>query len=297
MSELRRRTGVKLAAGQNEAQAFRFRDMLLHDAVDYVQPICDERGGYSQAIKIAGLAQAFNIGLQNGGAGALQNMHLHAGVSRRRQLRVASAVHADERQALSRHAEGRARFPDHPQHAGPRPRGRSGRGQGIRGQAGLTRPCEEALSGAPRSAGVLREPFGPALLTRSASCSTGALSARLSSFRAEPGCRAGRLDVRPLGLFSAAAAAASLGLASQADGFPFRGPAGFRDRSGWDRLTVGLGWKRASMAFFASVGCGDAVRETGLFKIRHGSLGCGFGSGRIRRRARRCPLHSQRSPV
>ena len=81
MSELRRRTGVKLAAGQNEALAFRFRDMLLHDAVDYVQPNVMNGGGYSQAIKIAGLAQAFNIGLQNGGAGALQNMHLHAVVS------------------------------------------------------------------------------------------------------------------------------------------------------------------------------------------------------------------------
>jgi L-alanine-DL-glutamate epimerase-like enolase superfamily enzyme len=81
MAELRRRTGVKLAAGQNEALAFRFRDMLLHDAVDYVQPNVMNGGGYSQAIKIAGLAQAFNIGLQNGGAGALQNMHLHAGVS------------------------------------------------------------------------------------------------------------------------------------------------------------------------------------------------------------------------
>jgi L-alanine-DL-glutamate epimerase-like enolase superfamily enzyme len=81
MAELRRRTGVRLAAGQNEALAFRFRDMLLHEAIDYAQPNVMVGGGFTQSIKIAGMAAAFNIGIECGGAGPLQNMHLHAGVS------------------------------------------------------------------------------------------------------------------------------------------------------------------------------------------------------------------------
>jgi L-rhamnonate dehydratase len=81
MAELRRRTGVRLAAGQNEALAFRFRDMLLHDAIDYAQPNVMVGGGFTQGVKIAGMADAFNIGIECGGAGPLQNMHLHAGVS------------------------------------------------------------------------------------------------------------------------------------------------------------------------------------------------------------------------
>ena len=38
MRELRRATGMALACGQNEGLAFRFRDLLLHEAVDFVQP-------------------------------------------------------------------------------------------------------------------------------------------------------------------------------------------------------------------------------------------------------------------
>jgi L-alanine-DL-glutamate epimerase-like enolase superfamily enzyme len=81
MAELRRRTGVRLAAGQNEALAFRFRDLLLHEAIDYAQPNVMVGGGYTQGVKIAGMAEAFNIGIESGGAGPLQNLHLHAGVA------------------------------------------------------------------------------------------------------------------------------------------------------------------------------------------------------------------------
>lgn len=81
MAELRRRTGVRLAAGQNEALAFRFRDLLLHEAIDYAQPNVMVGGGFTQGVKIAGMAEAFNVGIECGGAGPLQNLHLHAGVA------------------------------------------------------------------------------------------------------------------------------------------------------------------------------------------------------------------------
>jgi len=81
MAELRRRTSIPLAAGQNEGLAYRFRDMLTHNAIDVLQPNVTISGGYSQVLKIAGMAQAFNVPIDNGGAWPFHNMHLHAGVA------------------------------------------------------------------------------------------------------------------------------------------------------------------------------------------------------------------------
>lgn len=81
MAELRRRTRIPLAAGQNEGLAFRFRDLLVAQAVDVLQPNVAISGGYTQCVKIAGLAQAFNVPIDNGGAWPFHNMHLHAGIA------------------------------------------------------------------------------------------------------------------------------------------------------------------------------------------------------------------------
>jgi L-alanine-DL-glutamate epimerase-like enolase superfamily enzyme len=81
MAELRRLTGMPLACGQNEGLAFRFRDLLLHEAVDVLQPNVVISGGFTQCVKIAGLAAAFNVPIANGGAWSFHNMHLHAGLA------------------------------------------------------------------------------------------------------------------------------------------------------------------------------------------------------------------------
>jgi L-alanine-DL-glutamate epimerase-like enolase superfamily enzyme len=81
MAELRRSTGMALACGQNEGLIFRFRDLLLQQAVDYIQPNVVSSGGFTQCAKIAGLAAAFNAPLANGGAWPYHNMHLHAGLA------------------------------------------------------------------------------------------------------------------------------------------------------------------------------------------------------------------------
>jgi L-rhamnonate dehydratase len=81
MAELRRLTGMPLACGQNEGLAFRFRDLLLHEAVDVLQPNVVISGGFTQCIRIAGLAAAFNVPIANGGAWSFHNMHLHAGLA------------------------------------------------------------------------------------------------------------------------------------------------------------------------------------------------------------------------
>ena len=56
MGELRRQTGMRVACGQNEAQSYRFRDMLVAGAVDIVQPNVVITGGFTQCQKIAALA-------------------------------------------------------------------------------------------------------------------------------------------------------------------------------------------------------------------------------------------------
>ena len=81
MADLRTRTTIPLACGQNEGLAFRFRDLLVNQAVDVLQPNVVIGGGFTQCVKIAGMAAAFNVPIDNGGAWPFQNMHLHAGLA------------------------------------------------------------------------------------------------------------------------------------------------------------------------------------------------------------------------
>ena len=46
-----------------------------------LQPNVVISGGFTQCIKIAGLAAAFNVPIANGGAWSFHNMHLHAGLA------------------------------------------------------------------------------------------------------------------------------------------------------------------------------------------------------------------------
>ncbi len=80
MADLRSRTSIRLACGQNEGLAFRFRDLLVNKAVDVIQPNVAITGGFTQCQKIAGMAAAFNIPIANGGAWPYLNQHLQAGM-------------------------------------------------------------------------------------------------------------------------------------------------------------------------------------------------------------------------
>ncbi len=81
LATLREATGATITAGQNEGRSSRFRDLMIEGAVDYIQPNVMIGGGFTQCLKIAGMADAFNVPIANGGAAGLHNMHLHAGLS------------------------------------------------------------------------------------------------------------------------------------------------------------------------------------------------------------------------
>ncbi|WP_028035814.1 mandelate racemase/muconate lactonizing enzyme family protein [Chelativorans sp. J32] len=80
MADLRMHTRIPLAAGQMEGHRWRFRDLVLHQAVDFVQPNCCYNGGYTESAKVAHMAQAFNLPIANGGGWPIFNMHLMAGL-------------------------------------------------------------------------------------------------------------------------------------------------------------------------------------------------------------------------
>jgi L-rhamnonate dehydratase len=81
LADLRRHTDIPLAAGQNEGHRFRHRELIVNHAVDIAQPNVCSVGGYTEAVKVAALAQAFNLPIANGGGWPHHNMHLQAAMA------------------------------------------------------------------------------------------------------------------------------------------------------------------------------------------------------------------------
>ena len=81
LAALRQRTSIPISAGQNEGSRFRHLELLMHGAVDILQPNVCYVGGYTEGVKSASLAQAFNILIANGGGWPHHNMHLQAAMA------------------------------------------------------------------------------------------------------------------------------------------------------------------------------------------------------------------------
>jgi L-alanine-DL-glutamate epimerase-like enolase superfamily enzyme len=81
MAHLRTQTSIPIAAGSTATSDLMYlREYLVHQAVDYLQPNVRDIGGYTQGLKAAAVAQAFNVPLSMGGNYPHMNMHLHGGV-------------------------------------------------------------------------------------------------------------------------------------------------------------------------------------------------------------------------
>lgn len=81
LAQLRQVTRIPIAAGQNEGHRWRHRELIASGAVDIVQPNVVYVGGYTEALKVAHMAQAYNLPVANGGGWPHHNMHLIAAVS------------------------------------------------------------------------------------------------------------------------------------------------------------------------------------------------------------------------
>ncbi|MGH9468727.1 MAG: mandelate racemase/muconate lactonizing enzyme family protein [Terriglobia bacterium] len=81
LRQLRERCSVPISAGQNEGSRFRHLELLQHGSIDILQPNVCYVGGYTEGLKVAGMAQAFNVLVADGGGWPHHNMHLQAAVS------------------------------------------------------------------------------------------------------------------------------------------------------------------------------------------------------------------------
>src|SRR5262245_15259201 len=88
LANLRRETRIPISAGQNEGHKWRLRELLVHEAVDILQPNVVYVGGYTEAVKAAAMAQAFNKPIANGGGWPHHNMHLIAAMANGRRVPV-----------------------------------------------------------------------------------------------------------------------------------------------------------------------------------------------------------------
>ena len=81
MARLRSQINIPIAAGSTATSDLVYlREYLIHEAVDYLQPNVRDIGGFTQGIKAAGMAQAFNVPIAMGGNYPHLNMHLQAAV-------------------------------------------------------------------------------------------------------------------------------------------------------------------------------------------------------------------------
>ncbi len=82
LARLRNQTTIPMAAGSTGTGDLMYlREFLMLDAVDYLQPNVRDIGGYTQGVKAAALAKAFNVPLSMGGNYPHLNMHLLGGVA------------------------------------------------------------------------------------------------------------------------------------------------------------------------------------------------------------------------
>lgn len=78
LARLREETGLRLGAGQMEADSRIFQAFLDNGSVDLIQPNALYCGGFTGAMKIARLAESRSIPVANGAGWPLVNMHLLA---------------------------------------------------------------------------------------------------------------------------------------------------------------------------------------------------------------------------
>jgi L-alanine-DL-glutamate epimerase-like enolase superfamily enzyme len=82
LATLRQSVSIPVAHGGSlPGRRWLYRELMVNEAVDIIQPNVIHVGGYTEALKIAHMAQAFNLPVAGGGGEPHHNMHLLAGVA------------------------------------------------------------------------------------------------------------------------------------------------------------------------------------------------------------------------
>ncbi len=93
LAELRKRTSIPIAAGQRDSFS-KLCELATEHAVDFLNPHVGSVGGFTMGMKVAAVAQAFNLPIGNGD---YFDIHLHAAVPNgwRTEVRVPNWLAAD----------------------------------------------------------------------------------------------------------------------------------------------------------------------------------------------------------
>lgn len=97
LAQLRRHTGIPVAAGQMDGHSARFRQLLEHDAIDVFMPNVLFNGGVSETRRVAYLAQIYNRPLIDAGGGAVYDLHHIAGFANGRYVECHFGVESVDR--------------------------------------------------------------------------------------------------------------------------------------------------------------------------------------------------------
>jgi len=74
LARFRRSTDMTLATGEQEYTKFGARDLVMAEAADIIQIDCARAGGYTEALKVAAIAQAWNLKIAPHG---MEHIHMH----------------------------------------------------------------------------------------------------------------------------------------------------------------------------------------------------------------------------
>lgn len=80
LADLKRKTRIPIAAGQCLGHLWDHRNLIINSAIDIAQPNVCFVGGFTEGVKVAHLAQAFNLQIAVGAGWPHHNLHLYAGV-------------------------------------------------------------------------------------------------------------------------------------------------------------------------------------------------------------------------
>src|SRR5690606_9872406 len=69
-----RATSIPVATGENEYTRYGFRDLIEHEAADILTPDAQVLGGITEFMKVAALAETYNLPIAPHGA---QEVHVH----------------------------------------------------------------------------------------------------------------------------------------------------------------------------------------------------------------------------
>ena len=113
LAELRQAVRIPIATGENDYTKYNFKELLVRNAVDVLQPDARRAGGVMEIMEIAGMAEAFGVRIATHG-GWQHNCQLLAAMTNGIYLEAGGQTHDDRWHEPVRIVDGLVQVPDRP---------------------------------------------------------------------------------------------------------------------------------------------------------------------------------------